>query len=147
MNRLGHYIRIAAGISLLAVCALTAWSSAKQVYYGILYSSMALHVLLAVATALAWALFCAGGLGLIMNQAWAFWFVYAAAVLNLGPGYVLVPLIGMLVAACLDPLPAMIVSLYGVNLAFIALLVFAHVATRQRPEIRYRPIGLDPRHV
>lgn len=141
MTRLGSYIRIAAGICLLTVCmlALSNPTDLRSVYYRIFHPSMfenvlvgAMNTLVAVTEVLAWSLFCAGGIGLIFNKRWAFWLVYAASILNLSAGYTLVPFARMIINRWFDPMLAMIVSLYGINALFIALLVFAHLATRQR---------------
>ncbi|MFH1730490.1 MAG: hypothetical protein ABIF82_02425 [Planctomycetota bacterium] len=84
--------------------------------------------------ALTWVLLLVASIGLLQRKRWSFWLLYVAALLNLAPGYIFVPFAGRLIGPLLDPTVSVYILFYGVNAAFVMLLVFAHVATRSRLE-------------
>ena len=133
MSRIGHYIRVGAAMCLVVVCLRTAWWSAKLVYNSVVHALTGLDVLLGVAMALTWVLLLVASIGLLRRKRWAFWLLYVAALLNLAPGYIFVPFVG-LISPLLDPTVSVYILFYGVNAAFVMLLVFAHVVTRWRLE-------------
>ena len=130
MKRIGDVIRVGAGICLIVVCLLTAWSSAKQVYYGLVYPSFYLNLVVALTTLVTWPLLAIAAIGLLRRKQWAYWVAYVAAFLNLIPGYLLIPFAGYVVNRLFSPQAALIILVYGLNAVFVTLLVFAQVATR-----------------